>query len=113
MRRFVWLIGLVFMSGCGILVTDVRLPYAYRSATPADVKASKDDPMVTGQSCSTSVLYLVMWGNGGYAAAVKDALKNDPNATLYDVKMDVKVRSYLLGLYSHACTIATGKVGHP
>jgi hypothetical protein len=108
-----WTFGLLFLSGCGLLYTNIRAPYSYRSATPADVHAAPSDATATGEGCSTSLLYLVMWGDAGYAAAVRDALKNDPLAVLYDVKVDFKVNSYALGLYTRACTVATGKIGHP
>jgi hypothetical protein len=104
---------LFFLNGCGLIYTDVRLPYSYRSATPSDVQASWDDASQSGRACNMSLLYLVEWGDSGYAAAVRDALKHDPQAILYDVKVDVRLRSYLLGLYTQLCTIATGKLGHP
>jgi len=107
------LMSLLMLNGCGLLYTNVRVPYSYRSATPMDVHATKDDVTLTGHACTTSLLYLVEWGDSGYAAAVSDALKKDPQAILYDVKMDVKLQSYVLGLYTHLCTIATGKSGHP
>jgi TRL-like protein family len=91
----------------------VRVPRAYRSALPADVKASPADRTVTGESCYQSLLYLVAWGDTSYAAATTQALRDDPGATLYDVKADAKVTSVLLGLYTRACTVVTGKVGHP
>jgi hypothetical protein len=59
------------------------------------------------------VLYLVAWGNAGIAAATKKALEPYPQATLYDVKTDVKVDSYVVGLYTKTCTIVTGKVAKP
>lgn len=100
------------MSACGLLYTDVKAPRGYRSATPSDVKAAADDPVVTGQSCSHSVLWLVAWGDTSYNAAVKDALK-DRDGILYDVRSDVKVQGYALGLYTKVCTILTGKVAKP
>ena len=101
----------LLLSGC--LYTDIRVPRAYRSATPADVKAAAEDPMVSGRSCDRTVLYLAAWGDAGYAAAVRDALKDKPDAILYDVKSDVKVNAYVLGLYSQTCTIVSGRVGRP
>lgn len=98
------------LSGCGILYTDVRGPRAYRTATPNDVKASPSDELVEGKACSRAVLYLVAWGDSGYAAASRDALKSR-DGVLYDVKTDVEVQSYLLGLYSRVCTKLTGRVG--
>jgi len=100
-----------FLGGCGILYTGIAEPYSYRSASPVDVKASETDPLVTGESCNQSVLFLFSWGDGGYADAVSSALKGDTKDVLYDVKADVKVRAYLLGLYTKTCTVVTGKIG--
>ncbi|MHB2026604.1 MAG: TRL domain-containing protein [Elusimicrobiota bacterium] len=100
-------------AGCGILYTGVEEPYAYRSASPIDVKAQPSDPVAIGQSCNQSVLFLVSWGDGGYARAVDDALKGKTGVILYDVKADVKVKAYLLGLYTKNCTVVTGRIGRP
>jgi hypothetical protein len=54
----------------------------------------------------------VAWGDGGYAAAVKNALAGR-DAILYDVKCDIKVNSVLLGLYTKVCTKVTGKAAKP
>lgn len=106
--------ALLGLASCGLLYTDVRTPRAYRSATPADVKASASDAAVTGTGCARAVLFLVAWGDAGYAAAARDALaRQPPGAVLYDVKVDVAVRSYLLGLYTQACTVLAGRVGRP
>jgi len=112
-RTFLVLLLPFTLGACGLLYTNIHGPYSYRSATPAEVHASPDDPVVTGESCNQSVLYLVSWGNAGYAAAAKDALKSNPNAIIYDVKADFKVRSILLGIYTKSCTILTGKVAKP
>jgi hypothetical protein len=109
------------LSGCatvtsvpfGLLYSNVRSPRAYRSATPEDVQAVKTDPIVTGQSCSRSLLYLVAWGDHGYARTTQNALKDDPHAILYDVRIDTRFRIVLLGLYSDTCTILTGRLGQP
>ncbi len=100
------------LSGCGILYTNIRVPRAYRSATPADVKSSPSDPIVSGEACNTSILFLFAWGDAGYAAASGKALKDHPNAMLYDVKADMKALS-VLGLYTRTCTIVTGKAAQP
>jgi len=97
------------LSGCGILYTNVHVPRAYRSATPGDVEASQNDPIVTGKSCTHSLLFLFAWGNGGYAAATKNALKNYPDGILYDVQSDSQLKS-VLGLYTRLYTVVTGKV---
>src|ERR1700679_279364 len=90
-------------SACGILYTDVKLPRGYRSATPSDVKTAPDDPTVSGRSCSRSLLWIVAWGDESYDAAVKDALGTH-DGILYDVRADVKVNAYVLGLYTKVCT---------
>ncbi len=109
--RYLLLAAVVSLSGC--LYADVRWPRAYRSATPSDVKAAAADPIVTGMACNKSLLFLVAWGDAGYAAAVKAALKDQPEGLLYDVRSDMKVNSYLIGLYSKTCTVVTGRVGRP
>ena len=105
---------LLAVSGCGILYTNVHAPRAYRSATPADVESHPDDPIVSGEACNRSILYLFAWGNGGYSPASREALKGQPpGSVLYDVKSDMSANSYVLGLYTQVCTIVTGKVSTP
>ena len=101
------------LMGSGCLYTNVRGPRAYRSATPSDVKASVDDARAEGRGCNRTVLYLFAWGNGGYAAAVEDALVDTRSMILYDVQSDIQVTSALLGLYTKICTVVTGKIGRP
>jgi hypothetical protein len=112
MRKFLVLVLVAATSACGILYTDVKVPRGYRSATPADVKTAPDDPTVTGRSCSRSLLWLVAWGDTSYDAALKDALKTR-DGIMYDVRSDIKVNAYVLGLYTKTCTILTGKVAKP
>jgi len=99
----------LLMSGCGLLYTNIHIPRAYRSATPGEVKSEISDATVTGKSCYHSLLFLFAWGDAGYAAATQNALNNDPDAILYDVKTDMQVKSYI-SLYSRYCTVVTGKV---
>ncbi len=99
----------LLLNGCGLIYTNVHVPRSYRSATPADVPSSKEDPVVTGISCSHSLLFLFAWGNGGYAEATKNALKSYPNGILYDVQADSQLKS-ILGLYTKVCTVVTGRV---
>lgn len=101
------------LSGCGILYTNVRVPRAYRTAVQSEVKAAPDDPRVEGRACSYSLLYLVAWGDGGYAAAARDALKDQQDRLLYDVKSDVQATAIVLGLYARACTHLTGRAAKP
>ncbi|MFH1725893.1 MAG: TRL domain-containing protein [Elusimicrobiota bacterium] len=98
-------------SGC--LYTNIHTPRAYRSATPADVKADASDERVSGRACYRSALFLVAWGDGGYAAAVRDAMKEWPEAVLYDVKADIEAKSYLMGIYTRVCTVVSGRAGAP
>ena len=97
------------MAGC--LYTNVHSPYGYRSSAPLDVKTTSADPIVTGQACNQSVLWLFAWGHGGYIDSIKDALKDHPDSILYDVRTDIKVKSFVLGLYAKSCTVVSGKVG--
>ncbi len=99
------------LSGC--LYTNIHAPWSYRSAAPSDVKAQGTDERVSGEACFYSVLYLVAWGDGGYAAAVDDALDEHPDTFLYDVRSDVKATSILFGTWARRCTIVTGRVGRP
>ena len=100
------------MAGKG-LYANIHAPRAYRSATPADVKASSSDRTVSGRSCYRSVAYLFAWGDAGYSAAVADALSDQPDAILYDVNTDTHVRSFILGFYSRICTVVSGRLGQP
>lgn len=111
-RRVLFAVLAVFASGCGLLYTNVHTPHAYRTATPSEVKASPADPQVQGEACDRSLLWLVAWGDASYAAATRDALKDHPDGILYDVKTDVKATAILLGLYTKACVILRGRVGH-
>lgn len=97
------------LSGCGILYTDIKLPRAYRSASPSEVKGMPEDPLVTGNSCQRSLLFLVAWGDSSYASAVKSALAGK-DGILYDVRADVKVDAYAVGLYTKVCTVITGRL---
>lgn len=99
----------LLLGGCGILYTDVKLPRGYRSATPSEVKGTPEDPVVSGKACTRSALFLVAWGDSSYASAVKDAL-GTRDGILYDVRADMKVNSYVIGLYTKVCTVITGKV---
>lgn len=111
--RLAPILALLLASGCGLLYTDVRYPLAYRAATPSDVKAGKTDKRVEGRACNRALFFLAAWGDGGYAGAVRDALKGEPDAILYDVKTDIQGQSYVLGLYSSVCTLVSGKLAYP
>jgi hypothetical protein len=109
MNRLFPLAAALLLGGC--LYTNIHSPRAYRSSAPFDVKTTPNDPVVTGEACNQGVLWMFAWGNGGYAAAIKDALKERPNDILYDVRTDIKVKSFVLGIYFKTCTRVTGKVG--
>jgi hypothetical protein len=113
MKNTLRFIGLSLLPVClaGCLYTNIHTPWAYRAATPSDLKTATGDAMVSGKACDRVVLYLVAWGDSGYRAAVADALAGRPDGILYDVKTDIHVNSYVLGLYTHTCTEVSGKVG--
>ena len=100
------------MSSCGLIYTNVKVPRGYRTATPAEVKSAPDDPTVTGKACNRSAIFLFAWGDGSYAAAVKDAL-GTRDGIMYDVRADIKVNAYVLGIYTQACTMVSGRVAKP
>jgi hypothetical protein len=112
MRHLLLALLALSASSCGLLYTDIKVPRGYRTATPAEVKASPDDPVVTGKSCNRSAVFLFAWGDASYAKAVADAL-GTRDGILYDVKADVKVDAYLLGIYAKWCTVVTGRVAKP
>ncbi len=105
------ILAALLFSGCGIIYTDIEVPRAYRSATPIDVASKPTDKVVIGESCNQSVLFLVAWGKGGYVAATKNALENEPpGSILYDVQTDMKGKVYAFGVYTRICTVVRGKV---
>jgi hypothetical protein len=112
LRPSALLLAASFLSSCGLLYTDIKVPRGYRTATPAEVKASPDDPTVTGRACNRSAVYLFAWGDGSYAAAVANAL-GTRDGIMYDVRADIKVNAYVLGLYTQACTMISGRVAKP
>ncbi len=112
LRPLALLLAAVTLSSCGILYTNIKVPRGYRTATPAEVKSAPDDPTVTGQACNRSAVFLFAWGDASYAAAVENALgKRD--GILYDVRADIKVNAYVLGIYTKVCTVLSGKVAKP
>ena len=100
------------LSSCGLLYTDIKVPRGYRTAAPSEVKSAPEDPLVTGKACNQSALFLVAWGDGSYATAVKNAL-GARDGILYDVRADIKVDAYLIGLYTKVCTVVTGRLAKP
>ncbi len=115
MKRFrVFLVPILAAaaSACGILYTDTKVPRGWRTASPSEVKSSADDPSVHGESCAHSVMWLVAWGDSSYDKALKDAL-GGKDGIMYDVRSDLKVQAYVLGLYTKECTVLTGRVAKP
>ena len=111
---FLLILLTMLFSGCGLLYTDIHVPRTYRSATPIDVQGKATDKIATGEGCNYSVLFLVAWGNAGYAVAVNRALEGEPpGSILYDVQTDLKANVYIVGLYTRTCTVVTGKVASP
>ena len=100
------------LSSCGLIYTNIKVPRGYRTSSPSEVKSASDDATVTGKACNRSALFLFAWGDGSYAAAVKDAL-GTRDGILYDVRADMKVDAYLLGIYTKVCTVLSGKLAKP
>lgn len=109
LRPLALLLAASLSSACGLVYTDIKVPRGYRTSAPSEVKSAPDDPLVVGKSCNRSAMFLFAWGDASYAAAVKDAL-GSREGILYDVRADVKVDAYLLGIYAKWCTIVTGRV---
>src|SRR5437868_4350317 len=112
MRQVLPVVLAAALSSCGILYTDIKVPRGYRSASQSEVKASSDDPVATGMACQRSLLFLVAWGDSSYASSVKSAL-GGKDGIMYDVKADLKVDAYLLGLYTKVCTVINGRIAKP
>ncbi len=91
------------------LYTNVRAPLSYGSATPSDAGGNLGRE-VTGSGCNMALLWLFAVGNGGYEAAVKDALEYSGAPFLVDVKADTTYTSYLFGLYQRQCTVVTARL---
>lgn len=110
--RYLFAFSLALLSSCGLIYTDIKVPRGYRTSSPSEVKSSPDDATVTGKACNRSALFLFAWGDGSYAAAVKDAL-GARDGILYDVRADMKVDAYVLGIYTKVCTVLSGKLAKP
>ena len=109
LRPLALLLAAASLSSCGLVYTDIKVPRGYRTSAPSEVKSAPDDPLVVGKSCNRSAVFLFAWGDASYAAAVKDAL-GTREGILYDVRADIKVDAYLLGIYAKWCTVVTGRV---
>ncbi len=104
-------LGAAFAGGCGELYTNAVDPYSYRAETPADLHAEPSDPTVHTRACEYYLLYLFNWGNSGYAAVMRGAVKDRRRYMVYDPKFDESYQSLLLGLYVRQCTLMTARVG--
>ena len=98
--------ALVLSTGC--LYTNVTTPLAYRAATLQEAKA-EGAPEAEGLACDHAVLYLVAWGDAGYAAAVANAKASSGAHQLADVRADTTFFN-VLGIYPKACTRVTGGI---
>jgi hypothetical protein len=99
-------LGLILASGC--IYTNVTTPLMYRAATLQEAKA-EGAPEVEGMACDQAILFLVAWGDAGYAAAVADAKAKSGASQLADVRADTTFFN-VLGVYQKACTRVTGRV---
>jgi hypothetical protein len=99
-------LGLVLASGC--IYANVVSPLAYRAPTAQEAKV-EGAADAEGTACDHAILFLVAWGDAGYAAAVADARSKSGGAQLADVRADTSFFN-VLGIYQRACTRVTGKV---
>jgi uncharacterized iron-regulated membrane protein len=101
------LLVLAALATTGCLYANVTTPLTYRAPTTqeAHAEAAAD---VEGTACNRSVLGLVAWGDGGYAAAVADARARSGAAQLADLRADTTFYNILF-LYSRACTRVTAR----
>ncbi|QQR88670.1 MAG: hypothetical protein IPJ88_10500 [Myxococcales bacterium] len=113
MNQLFKLLSLVVLVLPACLYANVTQPLSYRANTTGDAgeAAKATDKVVKGESCNHMILGLVAFGDGGYDAAVKDALKSAPGAkSLYDVKTDDSFLNAVLGIYIERCTLVEGRV---
>lgn len=102
-----WLLASVALAATGCIYANVTTPLAYRAPTTQEAHAESAAD-VEGTSCNRSVLGLVAWGDGGYAAAVADARARSGAAQLADLRADTTFYNILF-LYSRVCTRVTGR----
>ncbi|MGC1956003.1 MAG: hypothetical protein WA970_26215 [Gammaproteobacteria bacterium] len=96
------------VAGCGLEYTDVRVPRAYRSATPRDMQSHAPDRTVTGRGCQyglslpirgSSSLTRVSGGagHGGFQQALSDIrARHSQLRGIYDLKVDHHLFSVLM-----------------
>jgi TRL (tRNA-associated locus)-like protein len=101
------MLALVACAVSGCVYADVKTPLAYRAPTAVEAKVGGGAD-VEGIACNHAILWLVAWGDGGYAAAVADAKARSGAAQLADVRADTTFFNILF-LYDKACTRVTAK----
>jgi hypothetical protein len=101
------LLALALLVSTGCIYANVTTPLAYRAPTAQEAHAESAAD-VEGIACNRSVLGLVAWGDGGYAAAVADARARSGAAQLADLRADTTFYNILF-FYSRACTRVTGR----
>lgn len=94
----------------GCIYANVNRPLSYRSPTPSDVggQVGQMGEDVDGSACNHVVLGLVAWGDGGYTAAIDDALHASGAKLLADVRADTSSFN-ILGVYQKQCTRVRGR----
>jgi hypothetical protein len=68
---------------------------------------------VKGRACNHGILWAVAVGDGGYDAAVHDAIGNTNAPFLVDVKADTTYKNILFGVYQRQCTEITARIPGP
>lgn len=101
------MLATVAVAATGCVYTHVTMPLSYRSPTPAEVSGPLGEE-VDGKACSQVVLYMVAWGDGGYAAAVENAKQKSGAALLADLRADTEGFN-ILGVYQKRCTRVRGR----
>jgi len=91
----------------GCIYANVNTPLSYRSPTPLDVGGQLGQE-VEGESCNHLVLWLVAWGDAGYAAAIDKAQESSGAQLIADVKADSSLFN-ILGVYQRNCTRVRGR----
>ncbi len=94
-------------SGC--IFASYNVPLSFRSETRFDVGNVPAAGDAHGEACASQLLGLIAFGDGGYDAAYKSALVASGATELFDVRSDTHLLN-VLGIFSQACTVVTGKI---
>jgi hypothetical protein len=98
----------LLLGGC--IYANIEQPLSYRSPTPIDVApAPLGADGAEGEACNHVILFLVAFGDGGYRAAMEDAIQKSQARLLADVKADSNFMN-VLGVYQRTCTRVRGRV---